>query len=43
MNEIIFAKGKIFELVHISQKDGRVFEVARRAPGVRLIGTRMMK
>ncbi len=37
MNEDIFAKGKLFELVHLKQDDGRVFEVARRAPGVRLI------
>jgi ADP-ribose pyrophosphatase len=37
MNEEIFAKGKLFELVHLTQEDGRVFEVARRAPGVRLI------
>lgn len=37
MNEEIFAKGKLFELVHVRQDDGRVFEVARRAPGVRLI------
>lgn len=37
MNEEIFAKGKLFELVHLKQADGRVFEVARRAPGVRLI------
>lgn len=37
MNEEIFAKGKLFELVHLKQDDGRVFEVARRAPGVRLI------
>lgn len=36
-NEEIFAKGKLFELVHLKQEDGRVFEVARRAPGVRLI------
>ena len=35
--EDVVAKGKIFELVHIQQSDGRVFEVARRAPGVRLI------
>ncbi len=35
--EEIYAKGKIFELVHLTQPDGRVFEVARRAPGVRLI------
>ena len=37
MNEEIYAKGKLFELVHLMQDDGRVFEVARRAPGVRLI------
>lgn len=37
MNEEVFAKGKLFELVHLKQEDGRVFEVARRAPGVRLI------
>lgn len=37
MNEEIFAKGKLFELVHLKQDDGRMFEVARRAPGVRLI------
>jgi 8-oxo-dGTP pyrophosphatase MutT (NUDIX family) len=37
MDEQIFAKGKMFELVHLPQPDGRVFEVARRAPGVRLI------
>ena len=35
--EEIFAKGKLFELVHLTQPDGRVFEVARRAPGVRII------
>jgi len=35
--EEIFAKGKMFELVHETQPDGRVFEVARRAPGVRVI------
>lgn len=35
--EEIFAKGKLFELVHLEQDDGRVFEVARRAPGVRMI------
>jgi ADP-ribose pyrophosphatase len=33
----VFAKGKLFELVHVKQDDGRVFEIARRAPGVRLI------
>lgn len=37
MNEEIFAKGKLFELVHDRQADGRVFERARRAPGTRLI------
>jgi len=30
MNEEIFAKGKLFELVHVKQDDGRVFEIARR-------------
>jgi len=35
--EDIIAKGRLFELVHIKQDDGRVFEVARRAPGVRMI------
>src|SRR5690349_6887808 len=37
VKEEIFAKGKMFELVHETQNDGRVFEIARRAPGVRLI------
>ncbi len=37
MNGEIYAKGKLFELVHLPQADGRVFEVARRAPGVRVI------
>lgn len=37
MKEVIFATGKMFELVHVPQPDGRVFELARRAPGVRLI------
>ena len=37
VSEEIFARGKLFELVHETQPDGRVFEVARRAPGVRLI------
>lgn len=37
MDERIVAKGKIFELIQLPQSDGRVFEVARRAPGVRLI------
>jgi ADP-ribose pyrophosphatase YjhB (NUDIX family) len=35
--EQVYATGKIFELVQIPKADGRVFEVARRAPGVRLI------
>lgn len=35
--EVVYATGKIFELVQIPKPDGRVFEVARRAPGVRLI------
>lgn len=37
VNENIVAKGKIFELVQTTQPDGRVFEIARRAPGVRII------
>lgn len=37
MNEEIYAKGKIFELVQLQQPDGRMFEIARRAPGVRII------
>lgn len=37
MKETISATGKMFEIVHLPQPDGRVFEVARRAPGVRLI------
>jgi hypothetical protein len=37
MSENIVAKGKIFELVQLEQPDGRIFEVARRTPGVRLI------
>lgn len=37
MSETIFSRGKLFELVHQEQEDGRVFEIARRAPGVRLI------
>lgn len=37
MSEEIVAKGKIFELVQIQQDDGRIFEVARRAPGVRVV------
>jgi 8-oxo-dGTP pyrophosphatase MutT (NUDIX family) len=35
--ELIVATGKMFELVQTIQPDGRVFEKARRAPGVRLI------
>ncbi len=37
VKERVIAAGKIFELIHLEQDDGRVFEVARRAPGVRLI------
>lgn len=37
MNETVVATGKIFELVQTTQDDGRVFEIARRAPGVRII------
>jgi len=37
MDEEIYASGKLFELVHVTQPDGRVFEIARRAPGVRVI------
>lgn len=37
MQEEIVAKGKMFELVQTVQPDGRVFELARRAPGVRII------
>lgn len=36
-SERIFSKGKLFAIVHFEQDDGRTFEVARRAPGVRLI------
>jgi len=36
-DEQIVATGRIFELVHIPQADGRFFEVARRAPGVRVL------
>ncbi|HEV2412448.1 MAG TPA: NUDIX hydrolase [Candidatus Saccharimonadales bacterium] len=35
--EIIYAKSRLFELVQLPQPDGRLFEVARRAPGVRTI------
>jgi len=37
MKEEVIAKGRLFELVHETQPDGRIFEIARRAPGVRLI------
>ncbi len=37
MTENIIATGKMFELVQLPQPDGRVFELARRAPGVRAI------
>lgn len=44
LNEDIVASGKLFELVHTTQPDGRVFESARRAPGVRaLIADRTAK
>ena len=36
-SETIYASGKMFELVHTAQSDGRVFEIARRAPGVRVL------
>ena len=36
-NEKILARGRIFELVALPQPDGRTFEMARRAPGVRVI------
>lgn len=36
-DETVVARGRIFELVQFEQGDGRVFEVARRAPGVRVI------
>ena len=35
--ERVAARGRIIELVELPQPDGRVFEMARRAPGVRLI------
>lgn len=35
--EKVVARGKIFELVEQPQPDGRTFELARRAPGVRVI------
>ncbi len=36
--ETVFT-GRLFEVVHQKQPDGRSFEIARRAPGVRLIVT----
>lgn len=36
-HEVVVARGKLFELVQLEQADGRMFEVARRAPGVRII------
>lgn len=36
-NETIVFKGKIGEVVHIEQQDGRVFEQFRRPPGTRLV------
>lgn len=33
----IVYRGKLFDIIQIPQPDGRVFEVARRAPGVRVI------
>jgi ADP-ribose pyrophosphatase len=35
--EKLLARGRIFELIQEEQPDGRIFEIARRAPGVRLI------
>ncbi len=37
LSETIYASGKLFELVHVAQPEGRVFELARRAPGVRVL------
>lgn len=37
--ERIIATGRIFELVQLDQPNGAIFEVARRAPGLRLIIT----
>lgn len=34
---VIVFRGKLFEIEHATQSDGRVFEKAVRAPGVRLI------
>lgn len=38
-SEQIDYSGSIFEIVRQEQPDGRFFEIARRAPGVRLIIT----
>lgn len=35
--EKLLARGRIFDLVQELQPDGRIFEIARRAPGVRMI------
>lgn len=35
--ERVLARGRIFTLVQEEQPDGRTFEIARRAPGVRVI------
>src|SRR4051812_10891479 len=37
MSDEVAFKGKIGEVLHIKQSDGRVFERYRRPPGVRLI------
>jgi 8-oxo-dGTP pyrophosphatase MutT (NUDIX family) len=35
--EKVVFEGRVFEIINIEQPDGRVFEIARRAPGVRTI------
>lgn len=37
MNKEVVYRGKIIEVVQLPQPNGKVFEVARRAPGTRLI------
>lgn len=37
MSEKVVYRGKIIEIVQLPQPNGKVFEVARRAPGTRLI------
>ncbi|MEO7617978.1 MAG: hypothetical protein ABIS59_04020 [Candidatus Saccharibacteria bacterium] len=37
MKEVVAFQGKIVEVVQMPQEDGRIFEYARRSPGVRLI------